>query len=231
MQRRQALLNGFLASLGIAGLAFAAGQARSEGGPPAVGPRRSRANSIPNVEVVNQHGQRLRFYDDVIKNKVVMVNAFFAECGEVCPLVTQNLKRVYDMFGGRVGRDVHMISFTLQPERDTPELLKQYADVYGIGPGWQLLTGRPADMLAIRKSLNFFDPDPELDVIADTHTGILRYGNDKLQRWAGCPVLGRPEGIYHSVTGSIMDAGIGHPAVPAAASASDGHRHHQHNRI
>jgi protein SCO1 len=195
------------------------------------GKSRSRANMIPNVEVVSHEGETFRFYDDLIKNRVVMINAFFAECGEVCPLVTQNLKRVYDMFDGRVGRDVHMISFTLQPERDTPELMKQFAEVYGVGPGWHLVTGRPADMLAIRKSLNFFDPDPELDVLADTHTGILRYGNDTLKRWAGCPALARPEGIYHSVTGSVMDAGIGRPAVPAADTSVDHHHHHHHTNI
>ncbi len=232
MQRRQAIFSGTLAALGLAaGAAWIAGSKALADGAPAGARGRSRANSIPNVEVVNQHGQGLRFYDDVIKNKVVMVNAFFAECGEVCPLVTQNLQRVYGMFGGRVGRDVHMISITLQPERDSPELLKQFAEVYGIGAGWQLLTGTPEDMLAVRRSLNFYDPDPELDLIADTHTGILRYGNDRLRRWAGCPALGRPEGIYHSVTGSVMDAGIGQPAVPAAAVASGDNHHHQNSKI
>jgi protein SCO1 len=231
MLRRQALFNGFLALSGIAGLALAAGPARGEGGPPGQARKRSRANSIPNAEVVNQHGQKLRFYDDLIKNKVVMINAFFAECGEVCPLVTQNLQKVHDMFGGRVGRDVHMISISLQPERDSPEVMKQFAEVYGIGPGWNLISGKPEDMLAIRKALNFYDPDPELDIIADTHTGILRYGNDALQRWAGCPALGRPEGIYFSVTSSVMDAGVGLPAVPPAAPASHGHHHHHANKI
>jgi protein SCO1 len=218
MQRRRALFKGFLATLGIAGLASTvrAGQG-------------SRAHAIPNADVFNQHGRKLRFYDDLIKNKVVLVNAFFAECGEVCPLATENLKRVHAMFGGRAGRDVHMISITLKPDRDSPDLLKQYAEVNGIGPGWNLVTGKPADMLAIRRSLNFSDPDPDLDAIADTHTGILRYGNDALQRWGGCPALGRPEGIYFSVTSSVMDAGIGKPAAPAAAdAASGGHDHHQH---
>lgn len=243
VRRRRAVLRG-AAALGLGGVVGALGLSaewsakvrpdpgltgsavKSKSGPA------QRAKAIPNVEVWSQDGAKFRFYDDLIKDKVVMVNAFFAECGEVCPLVTQNLKRVYDMFDGRVGHDVHMISFTLQPERDTPELLKQFAEVYGVGPGWQLVTGKPADMLAIRKSLNFFDPDPELDLLADTHTGILRYGNDALQRWAGCPALGRPEGIYHAVTGSVMDAGIGRPPVPpGTGTVSDGHRHHQHSKI
>jgi protein SCO1/2 len=218
MQRRRALFKGFLATLGIAGLASAAGAGQ-----------RSRVYAIPNAEVFNQHGQKFRFYDDLIKNKVVMVNAFFAECGEACPLATENLKRVHAMFGGRVGRDVHMISISLKPDRDSPELLKQYAEVHGIGPGWQFVTGKPADMLAIRKALGFSDPDPAYDADADNHTGILRYGNDALQRWGGCPSLGRPEGIYYSVTSSVMDSGIGKPAAPMAAeTAPEGHDHHQH---
>ena len=230
MQHRRGFINGILAGTGAA--AIAANQARAEN--VRVVPTGTRkwveANAIPNVEVVNQHGQKLRFHDDAIKDKVVLANAFFAECGDVCPLVTDNLKRVHAMFGGRVGRDLHMISISLKPDRDSPELLKQFAEVYGIGPGWQLLTGRPADMLAVRKSLGFTDPDPELDVLADTHTGILRYGNDTLKRWAGCPALGRPEGIYFSVTSSVMDAGIGKPAVPAAKSNQPNSPHHQHDK-
>jgi protein SCO1/2 len=229
MQGRRGLITGALTIVGAAG--GGALLAASQAGANPV--RRSRPGAIPNPEVFNQHGQKLRFYDDLIKNKVVLINAFFAECGEVCPLATENLKRVYAMFGERAGRDIHMISISLKPDRDSPDLLKQYADVNGIGPGWQLVTGKPADMLAVRKALGFSDPDPAYDADADNHTGILRYGNDALQRWGGCPALGRPEGIYYSVTTTVMDAGIGKPDVPpAGANGSDQHHHdhHQHGK-
>lgn len=231
MQRRKAIFNGLLASLGIAGLAFAASGARSEGGPPVGVRKRKRPNEIPNVEVIDQHGQKLRFYDDLIKDKVVMINAFYAECGGSCPLVTENLKIVYDMFGGRVGRDIDMYTFSLQPERDTPELLKQYTEVHGTGPGWRFLTGKREDIELLRTCLGFTDPDPELDILADSHTGILRYGNDKLRRWAGCPAAGRPAGIYATVTKSVMDAGAGGPSVPPRAPNAPAHDHHHHSKI
>ena len=230
MQGRRGLITGLLAGTGAALIATSPARAQNVKLVANSASKWVQPNAIPNVEVFNQAGRKLGFYDDLIKNKVVLVNAFFAECGEVCPLVTDNLKKVYAMFGGRVGRDLHMISISLKPDRDSPELLKQFAEVYGIGPGWQLLTGKPADMLAVRKSLGFSDPDPAIDANADNHTGILRYGNDTLKRWGGCPALGRPEGIYFSVTTSVMDAGIGKPAVPPAESNEPNHSHHQHNK-
>jgi protein SCO1 len=217
MNRRQAMRLGMG---GGAALIAAGGAQASERKP------RRPLNVIPNVEVFDQDGRPYRFHDDLVKNKVVMVNAFYAECGGACPLVTENLKVVYDMFDGRVGRDIHMYTFTLQPERDTPELLKQYAEVYGIGPGWKFLTGKPADMEEIRQALGFTDVDREIDILNDSHTGILRYGNDALKRWAACPAAGRPEGIYFSITSSVMDAGIGQPKVPAKLPQEPAHQHH-----
>src|SRR5262249_6350347 len=82
---------------------------------------------LPNVELVTQDGKQVRFYDDLVKNKVVTFNFFYANCENVCPIVTANLVKVQRLLGDRVGRDVFMYSFTLKPEEDTQEIIKDYA--------------------------------------------------------------------------------------------------------
>src|SRR5690242_2421588 len=92
---------------------------------------------LPDVTVVDQEGRSYRFYDDLIRGRVVTLNFFFTSCGETCPLVTQNLAQLQDLLGPRCGRDVSMYSLTLQPEVDTPEVLRGYAEMYGVRPGWR----------------------------------------------------------------------------------------------
>jgi protein SCO1/2 len=92
-----------------------------------------------------------------------------------------------------VGRDIFMYSITLDPESDTPRLLRKYAEVFGVKPGWLFLTGAPREIEVLRRRLGFYDPDPELDRDRSTHLGMLRYGNDRMNWWASCATLLRPE--------------------------------------
>ena len=158
---------------------------------------------IPDVEVQAHDGSTYRFYSDLINERVVLINFMFVGCGDVCPLITANLRQVQDLLGGRVGRDIFMYSITLQPELETPEILGDYAAQHAVGPGWLFLTGEPASIEELRWALGFGNIDPELDIIKDEHTGLLRYGNDKLDRWSGCPALSRPEWIVKSITSSV----------------------------
>jgi protein SCO1/2 len=93
------------------------------------------------------------------------------------------------LLGDRLGREVHLYSITLQPLMDTPEVLKAYAVRHGAQPGWTFLTGAPEDIRRLRYSLGFFDPVPEVDENLSTHTGMLRIGNDRTQRWTMAPAL------------------------------------------
>jgi protein SCO1/2 len=129
-----------------------------------------------------------------------MINFFFTSCGETCPLVSENLRTVQDLLGDRMGRDIFMYSVTLQPELETPAILKEYADVWEVRPGWRFLTGKPAEIEALRKAMGFASADPAADRILDNHTGLLRYGNDRLDRWGGVPGLARAAWIAKAVT-------------------------------
>lgn len=183
-----------------AGLGWSVGRNASIGKPEL----RSGFNVIPNVPVLTHEGQSVRFYDDLVKGRVVMLNVMYATCGDSCPLITQNLRRVQELLGDRMGRDLFMYSITLQPEIDTVQKLRTYARLFQLKPGWQFLTGKRADIEQLRIALGFYDPDPIIDASLSQHTGILRYGNERLNRWAGCPAMARPQGIVSFVLSSMV---------------------------
>ncbi len=167
---------------------------------PATATEASRAAVVPNTAVVDQDGRALRFYDDLVRDRVVLLNFFYTGCAETCPLVTENLRAVQDLLGERMGRDIFIYSVSLQPELETPAILKDYADQWDVRPGWLFLTGRAGDVEQLRRALGFASADPDYDLILDNHTGLLRYGNERLNRWAGTPGLARPAWIAKAVT-------------------------------
>jgi hypothetical protein len=123
----------------------------------------------------------------------------YAECEGICPLATSNLVRVQVLLGKRVGRDVFLYSFTLQPELDTPQRLQEYAVMHGVKPGWLFLTGARADIERLRYRLGFFDPNPVVDGDKATHTGMVRIGNDGYDRWTSASALALPEQIVATI--------------------------------
>jgi len=96
---------------------------------------------IPNVELTNENNQKVLFYDDLLRGKVVLINFIYTACSGICPLSTANLIQVQKGFGNHLGRDVFMYSITLDPKTDAPEVLKRYATAFGAKSGWSFLTG------------------------------------------------------------------------------------------
>jgi len=152
-----------------------------------------------NVPVQTQDGRTLRFYDDVMKGKILLINFFFTQCDAVCPLATQNLVRLQELLGPRVGDEIRMISISLQPEHDTPEVMAAYAKTYGVGPGWLFLTGQKDDIELLRHRLGFWDIDPVVDADPEQHLGTVRIANEPLHRWAMSPSLLTPEALVRAV--------------------------------
>ena len=148
---------------------------------------RIRERYFPDVVLRNQDNKKFRFYEDIVKDKVVTINFFFGKCQEICPLVTSNLVKVQRLLGNRVGREIFMNSITLKPEEDTPTALKAFAKMHGARPGWNFFTGKPADIELLRRNLGFTNPDPRLDQDVNQHIGNVRYGNERLMLWAACP--------------------------------------------
>ncbi len=200
--RREILAGMGVAALGLIGL-NAAWQGLSGKMPstPAKWDNRDTLSGtpFPNVTLYTHEGETVRFYDDLIRDKVVAINMMYAQCAGICPLATANLLQVQNMLGERAGRDVFMYSITLQPEQDTPKGLKQYADRYGIKDNWKFLTGAPEDIELLRFRLGFFDREIDLDKVKENHTGMVRIGNDALKRWSMAPALAEPHQIMATI--------------------------------
>ena len=159
------------------------------------------AERFPNVELLNQDGKTLRFYDDLIRgNHTVVINFIYAQCGDVCPMTMGNLSRVQALLGQRLGREVRVASITIDPVRDSPAVLKGYARQFDARPGWQFLTGWPSDIEQIRLKLGAFDRDPAIDEDKTQHTGMLVYGNQARGRWSRVPGLAEPKVILAGIT-------------------------------
>ena len=159
-----------------------------------------------NVEVKTQDGRTLRFYDNVLKGKIVLINFFYTECDAICPLMTENLARVQELLGPRVGKDIFMVSISLQPEHDTPEVLAAYAQTYGAGPGWTFLTGQKDDIELLRHRLGFVDSDKVEDADPDQHVGTVRITNEPMHRWAMSPALLNPAAMIRALKRVIPES-------------------------
>src|SRR5262249_25566341 len=81
---------------------------------------RRGANYFPNLPVVTQDGKTLKFYDDVIKDKIVLISFVYTNCPDICPLATARIAQVEDKLGDMVGRDIFFISMTVDPEPIRP---------------------------------------------------------------------------------------------------------------
>ncbi|UEM07849.1 SCO family protein (plasmid) [Skermanella rosea] len=184
------VLGGGALGLGAAELLSAAASLAAEG---------DDGSFLPNTLLTSHEGRSYRFYDDLVRGKKVVINFFYAGCGDICPLSTQRLVEVQQMLNGRVGRDLHMYSITLQPEMDTRETMLAYMETYGVGPGWLFLRASKEDTEILRRRLGFVDPDPVLDADLETHIGVVKFGNDAIGRWAACPSFADPEEILASI--------------------------------
>ena len=161
---------------------------------------RIRQRYFPNLVLTTQEGKKVKFYDDLVKDKIVVFNMFYAKCEGICSPVTRNLVRVQNLLGDRVGKDIFFYSFSLKPKEDTVPALKHYAEMHKVKPGWLFLTGSADDMELLRRKLGFVDPDPEVDKDTSNHIGVLKYGNEPLQRWGGCPGMQAPDAIAEAIS-------------------------------
>ena len=166
-------------------------------------------NYFPNLPVVTQDGKTLRFYDDVIKGKVVVVSFIYTSCPDICPLTTARLALVADQLGNALGRDVFFVSMTVDPETDTPARLKTYAEAFTSNPGWLFLTGKPEDIRAINSKFGNRSP-----VLAE-HKMEIVLGNDATGDWQ----RGTPFGEIASLVLDIRGMSPGLSAAQASANS------------
>jgi len=163
---------------------------------------------MPNVPVVDQDGRSYRFAEDLVKDHVVLVNVMYTRCDGKCLGAADGLKAAQDALGERVGRDVRILSISIDPENDTPDVLKAYAEAHDAGPGWYFLTGAPPDIEQLRKRLGFTDPDPVVDADRSQHAAIVLLGNEPRARWTMAVSATDLDGVlaaFHRVTDDPRD--------------------------
>lgn len=200
---------------------MAAGRSYPAQAPGAGGPPRqvqSAQESVPSaqryftdVELVNQNGEPMRLYSDLLKGKVVVINTIFTTCTSICPLMSRTYARLQEHLGDRLGRDVYLISISVDPENDTPELLKKFGQSFDARPGWYLLTGRSENVhFALRKLGHDVDQK-------ESHKAIMLIGNEPTGLWKKAFGLAPAEDII-----AILDSVIKDDLEPASSGSPGG---------
>jgi cytochrome oxidase Cu insertion factor (SCO1/SenC/PrrC family) len=132
-----------------------------------------------DTQLLNQDGEPVRFYSDVLKNRVVLLNVIFTHCNDACPLITRKLKEVRDALGEPLASQVYFISLTSDPQNDNPSVLKAFARKQGVDtPNWLFLTGEQAQMDLVLGRLGHLIPSPE------QHSTQLIVGDVANKRWS-----------------------------------------------
>jgi protein SCO1 len=175
----------------------------------------SDKSHFPNVELITQDGKKVRFYDDLIKGKVVAINLIYTTCKYNCPLETARLVQLQKLLGNRMGKDIFFYSISIEPEHDTPEVLKEYAEKYHVGPGWLFLTGKQADIKLISHKLGL-DVLPRADD-PDGHTPHLLIGNEASGLWMRNSALDNTRFLALKIE-QIMD--YGSPSLDTGKSST-----------
>jgi protein SCO1/2 len=130
-----------------------------------------------DVPLVNQNGEKMRFYSDLLQGKVVVINSFFATCTGSCLPLNRNLEKLQKALGDHMGKEVYFVSISVDPTVDTPANLKAYAKKLNAGPGWYFLTGDKQDVdFALKKIGQFVDDKND-------HLNIFIIGNERTGLW------------------------------------------------
>jgi len=135
-----------------------------------------------DTEMTTHEGSKVRFYSDVLKGRVVMINVMYTSCKGSCPMLTQKLSLVSRELGDLFGNQVHFVSVTNDAERDTPEALADFANKQGVNlDGWTFLTGPKADVDRVIKKIGLYSPQFE------QHKAMILIGNTRTGHWQKIP--------------------------------------------
>ncbi len=116
---------------------------------------------VPDVELLDQNGKRVRFYSDLVRNRVVAINFIFTTCTTICPPLGATFARVQKELGERAGRDVTFISISVDPVTDTPERLKAWGEKFHAGPSWVFVTGERPVVSELLRALGAASASPQ----------------------------------------------------------------------
>lgn len=154
-----------------------------------------------DVELVNQDGQKMRLYTDLLQGKTVIINSFFATCQGSCLPITRNLEKVQEALGDRLGKDARIISISVDPTVDTPAELKAFGKKFHARPGWYFLTGPKENVDFVLKKLGQFVPDKQ------DHYNIIIVGNERTGLWKKAFGLAKSDALVEVIESVLDDKG------------------------
>jgi len=158
-----------------------------------------------DIQLVNQDGEKMRFYSDLLQGKTVIINSFFATCQGSCLPLMRNMQKVQEALADRLGKDARIISISVDPTADTPTALKAYAKKLQAKDGWYFLTGDKASVEFTLKKLGQFVESKE------SHLNIFIIGNERTGLWKKAFGLAKSEEIVKVVDSVVNDQA---PAKP-----------------
>ena len=197
-----------LSALLVLVLAAVASAQQQQPAPPTQGPT-ATINSgeaaaekyFTDIQLVNQNGEKMRFYHDLLQGKTVIINSFFATCQGSCLPITRNLEKVQEALGDRLGKDARIISISVDPEVDTPPELKAFSKKFHARPGWYFLTGSKEDVAFVLKKLGQYVEDK------NDHFNIVIIGNERTGLWKKAFGLAKSEELIKVVDSVLDDKG------------------------
>ncbi|WP_375765777.1 SCO family protein [Archangium gephyra] len=177
-------LNGVALALLLAGSMAMAGAQRSAAELARSEP--ARKLEIPDELLVDQDGRPVRLYSDLMKGRVVAVNFVFTTCSTICSPMTAVFSRLQKELGERLGKDVYLISISLDPAADTPERLARYAGKFDRREGWTFVTG-PSER--VKRALTALGGAV---ATKESHTPVVLLGNEATGEWTRAYGLSAP---------------------------------------
>lgn len=159
------------------------------------------ADYFTDTVLVDQDGQEVRFYSDMLQGKIVVIDTIFTTCTGICPVMSKTFAQIQEHVGDRLGKDVHLISISVDPETDTPARLKEFGSRFGAKPGWHFLTGKKQNVEFILYKLGQLVDDKE------NHKNVVLIGNEPTGLWKKAFGLAPPQDLIRIVDSVLNDEG------------------------
>jgi protein SCO1 len=157
---------------------------------------RIRQRRAPNLPLLDHNGRTLRFYDDVMKDRKVLLNVMYTVCSNICTPAQRNLMEARRLLGNEA-KDLHFVSMSLTPLDDTPQALRAYKKLHGIDERWLFLTGKLEYVEKIQRALGFISERSDEDLLS--HSAIALLCDERQLRWSHINTLLSPRSIVRMI--------------------------------
>jgi len=144
---------------------------------PAMVAQENTVVQLADVQLTDQNGKGINLKRDLVSDRIVVMGFIYTSCTTVCPVVSSIMARVHKQLGDKVGREVQIVSITVDPQRDNPQRLLSYASKFQAGPGWSWLTGSQQAINDTLKGLGTWTPDPQ------NHPPLILVGDGRSNHW------------------------------------------------